>query len=60
MLSYNGCYTAYELFRWSLKTYPKRPFLGHRPIDSDVSDELPTPGRDSQAPTLPLNAEERV
>lgn len=34
-LAYDGCYTIYELFRRSVAVYPHRPFLGHRPIDSE-------------------------
>lgn len=35
-LAFDGCYTIYELFRRSVAIYPNRPFLGHRPIDSEV------------------------
>jgi hypothetical protein len=36
-LSYRGCFTCYELFRNAVAEIPDRPFLGHRPIDSEVS-----------------------
>lgn len=35
-LAFDGCYTMYELFRRSVAIWPNRPFLGHRPIDSEV------------------------
>ncbi len=38
-LAYDGCYTIYELFRRSVAIWPNRPFLGHRPIDSEVRRE---------------------
>lgn len=38
-LAFDGCYTIYELFRRSVAIYPNRPFLGHRPIDSEVRGE---------------------
>jgi hypothetical protein len=34
-LAFDGCYTIYELFRRSVSIYGHRPFLGHRPIDSE-------------------------
>lgn len=39
-LAYDGCYTMYELFRRSVAIWPDRPFLGHRPIDSEVMDGM--------------------